>query len=163
MDTLPSGGNVCYRMDTFSSDKNVSIAGVSWEKCPESQLRIWSHLSWGSAVIERRSASNCTVCCGTAVIMMQQDSIAFGVWNNKAAGYKVTHTKKHNSLHFWRTLWLRCSLSIMTTNCMTITCLHFNSQSFRCVTDGKWRRPVEGCGSPAVRERWTPADIFFIH
>lgn len=57
MNTYPSGKNVDWGMDTFSLDKNVSIRGVRSEKYPESKLRIWSHLSRGSAAEKLHSQS----------------------------------------------------------------------------------------------------------
>lgn len=47
----------------------------------------------------------------------------------------------------------------MISNCMIIYSHQFNNQSFKCVTDGKWRGPIESGVSPAVREHWTHADI----
>lgn len=140
----PLGKNVDYRMDTFSLDKNVSIRGVRREKYPESKLRMWSHLSRGSAV------KNCTVYPGTAVgvIMMQQDSTACE--RIKQRGTKLH--KNHNFLGFWQ----RRPLTQISTlsNYMTPYYLHFNYQLLKRVTDSKWR-------GLSVREYWTQADIFF--
>lgn len=89
MDTFPPGINVYYGMGTFSSD--ASLTDASWGKCPESKLWIWTTCPEGPLWI------NCALCFKPHSLLWNScnhDATrlnCFGVWNNKAAGYNLTH------------------------------------------------------------------------
>lgn len=97
----PSAENVDYRTDTFSSDKNVFITGgrgeeFPWIRAEDNARLVVLRVCWGKKKKEKRnhSATNCSVCCGSAAIMMQQGSTALRCLKKDAAG-------SHRNVTIW--------------------------------------------------------------